>query len=237
MVAAQVNHLECIAENLANCTMPGYRRLQSDQKTFDLIFLDAMTQPMQMQWQDGRQFDPIKVDFTQGPLKETQKPLDFAILGDGFFTLERNGKEYFTRNGNFSMDPDGRIVNSAGIPLKSDAGEIVVPENVILSQIEMEDNGTLRAGARVLGTLKIVHFPDLAKLQRAGPALFSAPTDMPPQEKPDGTRVVGKTLEMSNTTIFEEMAETISCMRAFEACQRMIRSQDESQGALLRKLG
>ena len=59
---------------------------------------------------------------------------------------------------------------------------------------------------------------------------------MSPEATPVETRMLSRALEDSNTTAFAEMAALISCMRAFEACQRMIRAQDEDQGKLIQQL-
>ena len=230
-----MKRMEAVTENLANSTMPGYRKIQVDPKVFDLIYRQAMAEPMQ--WQAGEKYDPLSVDFTPGPVRVTERPLDFALKGDGFFVVTKDGKDYYTRDGSFSLDPEGRLVNSGGLFVKGRSGEIQIPPRTQLSQVTVSSTGVLKDGTRTLDTLEIVNFPDLKKLSRVGPALFAAPGDMKPEDRPENTEVMGRTLEGSNTSIFDEMAETISCMRAFEACQRMIRAQDESQGRLIQQLG
>ncbi len=231
-----MNRMEAITENLANSTTPGYRRLQVDHKLFDLIFRDAMARPMNTNWKEGEKFDPITVDFTTGPMRTTDRPLDFALHGDGFFVLEQDGKEYYTRNGSFKLDTEGRLVNASNIPVKGRAGEILFPPRTLLSTVSVSPDGTIRAGERVLDTVQTAHFSDLSKLERVGPTLFKAPASMPPEALPEKTAILGRVLEESNTTVFAEMAEMISCMRAFEACQRMIRSQDDVQGKMIQQL-
>ncbi|OGV46133.1 MAG: hypothetical protein A2X46_12520 [Lentisphaerae bacterium GWF2_57_35] len=236
MIAGQVNRLEAISENLANSNMPGYRRLNVDQKVFDLIYRQAMAAPMNMNWKQGEAYDPITVDFTPGALRTTDRPLDFAIHGDGFFVVEKDGKEYYTRNGAFKIDTEGRLVNAGDMPVKGRSGDILIPPKVNLSELSVSPDGTLRAGQRVLDTLQTASFSDLKKLVRVGPTLYSTPQDMSPEATSPETTVMGRVLEDSNTTVFAEMADMISCMRAFEACQRMIRSQDENQGKMIQQL-
>jgi flagellar basal-body rod protein FlgF len=236
MIAGQVHQLEAISENLANSNMPGYRKLNVDHKIFDLIYRQAMADPINPSWKEGEQYDPIAIDFTSGALKNTDRPLDFALHGEGFFVLEKDGKEYYTRNGSFKLDDQGRLVNFGDMTVKGSNGEITMPAKINLSEVTVSADGTLKAGARVLGTLQTASFSDLTKLVRVGPTLFAAPKGMSPEATPPETTVMGRTLEDSNTTVFAEMADMISCMRGFEACQRMIRSQDENQGKLIQQL-
>ena len=234
MISGQVNRLEAISENLANSTTPGYRRLDVDQKVFDLIYRQAMAEPMH--WKTGEQYDPIVVDYTGGGLKTTERPLDFALHGDGFFVVQKDGKDYYTRNGSFKLDTEGRLVNFGDMTVKGKNGEIILPPKVNLSEVTVSADGTLRAGQRILDTLETVNFSDLKKLVRVGPTLFAAPKDLSPEATAPETTVLGRTLEDSNTTAFAEMADMISCMRAFEACQRMIRTQDENQARLIQTM-
>ena len=231
---AQKRQLEVVTENLANCTMPGYRRLQANEKMFDLCFRDAMDKPMS--WNTGLEYDPIEVDFTPGPLQETGRPLDFAIVGDGFFVVENNGQEFYTRDGSFKINPDNILVNTAGLTVKGRNGNIIIPDNIQLSSIYVDEDGTLRSEDQTIDTIQMAMFSDVTKLDRKGPCLFSAPTDMPPEDAVDNSHIIGRTLEQSNTSVFSEMAETISCMRAFEACQRMIKSQDQANGKTIQEL-
>ena len=234
MIVGQENRLQAISENLANSTMPGYRKLQVDHKVFDLIYRKAMAGPMQ--WKEGEKYDPISVDFTAGALKTTDRPLDFALHGDGFFVLQKDGKEYYTRNGAFKLDTGGRLVNASDIPVKGRNGDIIIPPKTNLSEITVGADGTLHAGQRVLDAIQTAKFSDVKKLIRVGPTLYATPKDMSPEATPVETRMLSRTLEDSNTTAFAEMADLISCMRAFEACQRMIRAQDEDQGKLIQQL-
>ncbi|MFH0879481.1 MAG: flagellar hook-basal body protein [Lentisphaerota bacterium] len=230
-----MKRLEAVSENLANSTMPGYRKIQANPKIFDLIYRQAMSDPIN--WQAGEKYDPLTVDFTPGPIRSTERPLDFALKGDGFFVLTKDGKEFYSRDGSFSMDNEGRLVNSGNLLVKGRNGEIQIPPRTVISNLSVSSDGTLHDGTKVIDTIQFASFPDVSKLSRVGPALFAPPAGMKAIEQPETTEVIGRSLEQSNTTVFEEMAETISCMRAFEACQRMIRTQDEAQGKLIQQLG
>jgi flagellar hook protein FlgE len=67
------------------------------------------------------------VDFSQGTLQQTTNPLDLAIQGNGFLTVLKDGKTYFERTGNFFVDQDGFVSDSAGHHLATlnDSGQTV----------------------------------------------------------------------------------------------------------------
>jgi flagellar basal-body rod protein FlgF len=237
MIIGQTERLEAATENLANCSNPGYRRLQVDHKLFEAAFRDAVQSPGN--WEDGKSFDPVSVDFTAGPLRSTSRPTDFAIVNDNstFFVVEKEGKELYTRNGRFLVDAQGNMTNTDGFAVLGPNGPITIPPNTDFTSLTVDNDGTLRSHGKVVDVLKMASFSDTKRLIRAGTTLFSTPDDMNPQEpSPDAKAVIGA-LESSNTTVFEEMAEIISCMRAYESCQRMIRNQDEAEGRMIQQLG
>lgn len=236
MIAGQTERLEAATENLANCTNPGYRRLHVDHKLFEAALQDFLKSPTT--WQEGEQFDPISVDFTPGPIRATSRPIDFAIHGgeNVFFVVENNGEELYTRNGHFQVDAEGNVTNSDGFAVLGPNGPLNIPPNTDLASLVVGDNGALLSHGNNLTSLKLASFPDPQRLVRAGTTLFSTPDDLSPEEPSSDAKVVNGALEYSNTTVFEEMAEIISCMRAHEACQRMIRSQDEAEGRMIQQI-
>ena len=190
-------------------------------------------------WREGEQFDPISVDFTPGPIRNTSRPIDFAIDGDNsaFFVVENNGREIYTRNGHFQVDAQGNLTNADGFAVLGPNGPVNIPPNTDLASLVVDDHGALCSRGKILDTLKLASFSDPQRLIRAGTTLFSTPDDMKPNDPSPDAKIINGSLESSNTTVFEEMAEVISCMRSYEACQRMIRNQDESEGRMIQQLG
>lgn len=56
----------------------------------------------------------ISRDFGQGNITNSSSPSDLAIQGDGFFITQGSGGRLFTRNGNFSLNSDSKLVNDQG---------------------------------------------------------------------------------------------------------------------------
>ncbi|MBN1676878.1 MAG: flagellar hook basal-body protein [Kiritimatiellae bacterium] len=223
----QVSRLEAITENLANCNTPGYRRVDTKSKTFLSRFHDAMNRRTT---EDGVHLNRMLVDFTAGPMQQTDRALDFAIAGNAFFVVEQDGKPYYTRNGAFEIDVDGYLVNSAGMRVK---GDVELPPDLDPARLHVGPDGSLMYQGKSLGTLEMVSFQDPQRLIRVGHTLFEPPSDMAPESPPEGTAMHNRMLEGSNTSIYEEMTDLIVCMRNFEACQKILSAQDSAQGQMI----
>jgi flagellar basal-body rod protein FlgF len=233
LAKSQADILDAVTDNLANSATPGHRRSVAVEAPFD-AFLSRATGAGKSAAPTSK--DTMVVDFTPGPYRATDNPLDMAINGKGFFVLEKNGAEYYTRNGSFRRATDGTLVSQAGLAVAGEGGPIRIPEDTDLSNLTVDAKRTLHAGKTDLGRLRVAAFSNPDELRRAGPTLFSAPAGIRPEEDP-GSAVANRTLESSNTSVFEELTELISCTRAAEACQKMIKSQDDTEGKTISSLG
>ena len=219
--------LDALADNIANSSRPGYRRTVVSAKPFIGAMQDAIDKE---HFEDGTQVDKIVKDFTPGNFRQTDRTLDFAIEGEGFFTVMKGNKPYYTRCGAFTLDPDGKLVTPDGYTV---GGDITIPSNIRINNLTVGTDGTLYDGKTAIGTLEMVSFPDKQKLISAGPTLFMAPSNMAPETPAKDSRMLNKTLENSNTSMFAEMADMITCMRNFESCQKMLMIQDTLEGQMI----
>jgi len=236
MIRGQVAQMRSITENLANSATPGYRRMLVDSKPFDMVLGRALRKD-EMNWATGEKFDHVVVDFTQGPFQTTDRPLDCAIEGDGFFVVQNqnDGSEYYTRTGRFKFAPDGQLINMDGFPVMGENGSIRVPPGTALREVSIDRQATLYVGDRAIGRLQIVRFPNTALLERTGTTLFAAPQGVNPEPVTGNGVTYGGTIEGSNTSVMNEMAALIQCTRAYEACQRMIKAHDQTQQRLVQQ--
>jgi flagellar basal-body rod protein FlgF len=234
MIRGQVTNLETITENLANSSTPGYRRLLVNVKAFDTVLGNAMKGSPNT-WEAGEQFDSVLVDFTSGAFRDTGRRLDCAIQGDGFFVLQKDGGALYTRNGRFHFDPDGRLLSADGLVVQGEGGEITAPANANLAEVSIDAGGNIRAGEKAIGRLDIVAFAERGRLSRVGTTLFAAPRGTEPQRVDTPERIRPGVLEGSNTSVMEEMAALIQCVREYEACQRMLKTHDETQQRLVQQ--
>jgi len=233
MISREQDRLRAITENLANCNMPGFKKLDVGQLDFDTL-LHASIDEYNDLIERGT-YDPISVDFTNGPIKLTERSLDFAIDGKGFFVVKKDGREIYTRNGHFKVDPKGVLQNMDGMPVQGTNGTITVPAETNIPEIVTGPDGSLRdQNNNLLGILKVVEFDDVNQLGRLGTTLYGTTEDRPALTPAAGSyQIVPNSLEGSNTTIYNEMAEMISTMRSYQTNQKILKAHDENQGRMI----
>ncbi|MCS7176089.1 MAG: flagellar hook-basal body complex protein [Candidatus Kapabacteria bacterium] len=116
---AHQQRMDVIANNVANVNTIGYKasRAQFAEHIVQRIsFGRAPTIAMDvgglnpLQIGTGVVIGSILADMSQGPLGATDRPLDAAIRGDGFFVVRYYGQQRFTRAGSFGLDPQGNLV-------------------------------------------------------------------------------------------------------------------------------
>ena len=225
MVRDYVQDLEASTENLANANMPGYKRISVSHSSFS----EELGKQVGQTSATGPK---ILVNHGQGALRETGRPLDMAVEGEGYFVLSDGDKEYYTRNGTFRVATDGAIVNSQGMRLQGVSGELRLPRGMNASQLYIDDERNVQVGERVIGQLKLVNgTPD--ELNRAGNTLFVS--DQPLVAESDGSVITGY-VEQSNSTIVDEMVNMMTTLRNYESCQKMLRTVDEIEGRMIGKL-
>mgnify|MGYP006434124157 CR=1 FL=1 len=106
-LAAQSKNLDIIGNNIANSQTVGFK---SGSALFSDVFAGANADVGL-----GIKVSDVRQDFSSGDLESTGRNLDLAIAGEGFFRLEEtSGEAVFSRNGQFSRDSDGFIVNATG---------------------------------------------------------------------------------------------------------------------------
>lgn len=217
-LSATEHNQEVVARNLAHVNVPGFRR------TLELFTEREQETPIdprtsQVPWV-GVQDTTLATDFSAGVYNRTDRKLDLAVHGDGFFVVNGPGGELYTRNGVFLRDDNGRLVNSNGMAVQGEGGDINIPASASDSQIRVNSEGTVFADGTRVGKLQVVTFADKQRLKPIGTTLFSAPSGVRPQESEavveQGVR------EMSNVNSMDELVRMISGIRKHEASSKIL---------------
>lgn len=201
--------MDRIAENLANASTPGYRAGTILPQNF---IGELEGRLVGHQWRTG-------TDLTTGPIKLTERPLDFALQGEGFFVVRSPYGEFLTRNGSFEITPDGTLTTASGYPVLDDRGNAInFPNDTQVNQIVVNEDGAISVDGNEVATLRLERVESEEQLRRVGNTLFVTG----PENRMDaeGTRVIGRALEGSNTTVYQELADMMVLTRSVEAAQR-----------------
>jgi len=221
MVAEQVRQ-DQIANDLANASTPGYKADRSAQSSFGALLVSNQLTGQPVGGLDfGPQITDVRADLEQGPLKETDEPLDLAIEGQGFLSVQTPSGVRFTRNGQLSLDVQGRLVTQSGYAvLGTDGKAITVGRSDGLS---IGADGTVAVGGKTAGRLAVVSLTGAVKI---GDTLFGGT----PGAMPAGTTVRQGYLETSAVNAARAMVDMITSLRAYEASQRVIHTIDDTLG-------
>ena len=209
----QENHLEIQANHMANSATTGFK---SQVLSFDEMFQAHMT-----------------LDTRQGDLVATESPLDLAISGDGFFKIQTDHGNRYTRNGNFSLNAEGTLVTSEGDPVLGENGPITIDGNVIT----ISDTGEINVDETVVGTLKIVSFDAPEQLTKEGNSLLIHGGPEKDEIIPADSKIRQRHLEQSNVEIVREMTSMVTTNRSYESFQKLMQTIDELNAKAVTEVG
>jgi flagellar basal-body rod protein FlgF len=246
----QGKKMEVIAQNLANVNSTGYKR---DRLTFKEL-MTPFPPDNESESTNNTLLQPDKsnsnvsyvavtdqyTDHEPGKFKQTNSELDMALDGSGYFSVSTKDGIRYTRNGNFRLDTENRIVNQKGQPVLNEQGEpiVITGEGTEIS-IDAYGNIFVGSGERSanIGKIKFVDFDNKQTLEKLGDGLFYQ-SDTEADEKPvNNTKLRQGFLEGSNVAATDEMANMISTLRLFETYQKMIQSIDNMDDQSVNSIG
>ena len=256
--------LDVTGNNIANANTVGY-------KASNVVFQDTLSQmltggaapnansggtnPIQVGL--GVQVGGVSSNFGQGSAQVTGKATNLMIAGDGFFTVQRNGENLFTRAGAFDFDsvgnlvtPDGDIVQ--GYAADATTGAITAsgtPTDISIPDVATENatnplksynigpdgviTGVFSDGTkRPLFQIALGNFANPGGLDKIGDTSFRSSTNSGAVQygaPATGRRgaITGGQLEMSNVDLAQEFTNLIIAQRGFQATSRVITTSDQ----------
>lgn len=253
MMSQQTN-VDTIANNLANVSTTGYKAQKNQFKSLLYQTLQERTtsangesKPVGAQVGLGTRNAAITQDFTQGPLEASSSNTDFAIDGNGFFTLRgQNGETLYTRNGSFvwAVGTGNSIVltNSDGLPVLNTSGQPISlnATQYSTSKITIDTSGRVcypdaNNNPQPIAGMQIAlaQFSNPTGLERMGDSLYAASEASGAAMMESTTTNLQKSsilqsyLEGSNVEVATEMVNLIVAQRAYELNSKAITATDE----------
>lgn len=217
---ARMESLEMLANNLANIETGGFK---ADREYFSLYTGDEATADPQT---GDVQTDPLIqshwTDLSQGNILNTANPLDFAIDGEGLFTIQTQNGLRYTRNGNFRLASTGVLTTSDGSPVQAVGGGAIQLQPGI--PVDVLPDGTVQQAGQVAGQMEIAFF-DRGAMDKIGTNYF-VPAEGAKSKPGTGSVVQGK-LEQSNVGAAESSVRLVAVMRQFEMLQKAMNIGNE----------
>ncbi len=247
-MAAQERNVEVISNNIANMRTTGFKKQRAEFQ--DLLYQqyrragsqtsEAGTMvPTGVEVGSGVKTAATSRIMSTGDITSTEKQLDIAIQGDGFFSIQLpDGRTGYTRDGAFKRDAGGEIVTTdgyqvePGITIPGDARSVSISEDGIVEAYIGNDTQ-----ATELGQLQVANFVNKSGLRAIGGNMFveteaSGPAQISvPGAEGMGTLMQGY-LELSNVNAVTEISDLISAQRAYEMNSRVVSGADEMMSSV-----
>lgn len=237
--------LDVIANNMANSATVGFKAENVTNQSFkDVItlkvndnsenFTDRPIGTMSL----GVKLGEVYTDYSQGSLRETGNDFDVALNGKGFFALsvaDANGNTSikYTRDGSFTMDKDGYVVDCYGNRVQCEGGDLQVPTDA--SNILIDVDGSVFADDQYIDRLLVVDFEDYDYLQKFADNMYGT-IDGAIQKSTSSSVIQGYT-EQSNVNVISEMVQMINITRNYEANQKVMQTIDSSLDQVVNTVG
>ena len=236
----QQRRLDTIANNVANVNSTAYKSARLDFK--DALYTAGIV-PAKPRTPDGNQqkghgvmIAGIAKDFSTGSFQSTERSLDVAVEGEGFFELgDGDGNLVYTRNGSFdqSAEEDGNyLVNGEGYYVHSaDGSRIMIPDGT--DTIKVNEDGSISFIAYEEETtvpLGIYTFRNITGLLSTGNGTYTESVASGDKLPVENAVIRQGALEGSNVNLSEEMTRLIRTQRTFQLASRALATADEMEG-------
>ena len=228
------DYQELVSQNLAMESVPGYRQ------ALPVFSTDAGLAGQATGAGTAAAIHMASVtDFSQGPIQPSVSPYHLAIEGKAFFEVrEANGSTSYTRDGAFSVSPQGQILTGDGAAVLGSGGSSLTVSPTTASQATIASDGTISVNGASVGKVGFAHFDNpTTELTPGGNGRFTAPEGAAQDGLAKGDQVQSNSLEGSNGNSVTQMADMIQAVRLYEANQKSIQAVDDNTNQLITTVG
>lgn len=218
--------MDITANNIANLNTTAFKGVHP-------MFEEYLVNEQQQSSMSYVQDYGVYHDKSEGVMEHTARPLDMAINGDGYFTIETDAGLRYTRNGSFSLDPEGTIVTSRGDYLLDETGR-PIQVDINSPDVEIATDGTVNLGNGETVKIELVAFDNQQLLKQIGSGYYDA--EGIASNPAVNTKLIQGSLEKSNVQPILEMTTMIDIMRNYQAAQKLLDAQDDMQMKAIEEL-
>lgn len=239
-MVSENRNLNVISNNMTNVSTPGYKSEKYLATTFSQELVSRAGN------RDGRnsvigQTDMLKssnetyTNFENVGSKETGNPLDFAIEAGGFFRIQTNNGEVYTRNGSFVTDEEGYLFLKGQGRVMGLNGPIQLPTD----NISVMDDGSIFAGNQLIDQFAIVDFNDYNELMKNGEGVFIPNPEIENvgQPIPVDPQIRQGAVERSNVDALEEMTSMMTSQRSIQSSAQLLKIYDQLMSKISNDIG
>lgn len=232
-MSATQEKIDLISNNIANSTTVGYKKLDAEFQTMLTETLDRPSYPnnsKDVYFGTGSKLGTTYRTLTQGNIQITDNQTDIALDGDGYFRVQTlEGNYAYTRNGQFTVDALGKLVDRNGNILDIQFEEGISYDNFGFSNIEflISENGDINLkDGTLVGNISVYKATGDNGLLSCNDNLF-VPKEGQVMIKSGDVNLIQGCVEMSNVNLVDEMKDLIVMQRAFQLNGKGISNADE----------
>lgn len=242
-MSAQERNVEVISNNIANMRTTGFKRQRAE-------FQDLLYQSYRRAGSttsDQGSLVPVGIEIgtgvktagtprvmSQGSVVPTEKELDVAVNGEGFFVVQLpDGRTGYSRDGTFERDNAGLLVTLDGYQIEPG---ITIPDTA--NSVSISADGTVEAFLGTdsqptqLGQIQLARFVNKGGLESIGKNMFvetaaSGPAQLGTPDTDGMGGLMQGYLESANVNAVTEISDLIAAQRAYEMNARVISGADE----------
>ncbi|MDB5460933.1 MAG: flagellar basal body rod protein [Caulobacteraceae bacterium] len=232
--------MDVIANNFANSDTVGFKvetlKLETDTQTPVVQAGGARPSAINFVRDVG-----VDRDYSQGALRQTGGTFDLGLQGDGFFQVNTPNGLRYTRDGRFSLDAKGQVVNLAGDTLQGAGGSPIVIDP-LKGAPSIARDGTITqidpktTTSTVVGKVGAVTFADPTALQKTASGQYDNVSNLAAQPA-RATSILQGMLENSNVDSIQMMARMIAVSRAYESVANMMSQTGDTSDQSIQRLG
>ncbi|MBN2427677.1 MAG: flagellar basal-body rod protein FlgF [Deltaproteobacteria bacterium] len=215
---SRMQALDILSNNLSNVGTPGFKRSAANFGSY----LDEASQASAAEGINYTFIRGVVPDMSDGTAIETGNSLHMAIMGEGFFKVQDEKGVFYTRQGNFKLNPDGLLLSPTGHQVMGEGGPITLNT----SEITVGKDGTIGTVDGSAGRIILYTFDDPSILSRMKDGVFKAPDGVQGQIVDEPSIMQGR-LEGSNVSLLEEMAQMVAGTRYFESYEKVMKSYSD----------
>lgn len=240
------HRMDVLTNNLANADTNGFKKEGATSQSFDSVLaykIKDISEGNRLAKRIGVNNPGVKIgegytDFSEGPIKTTGNTYDLALTDRGFFAVEFTNKAgetsvKYTRDGDFTLTQEGRLVTRDGDPVLGEDGQPI--EIDPLKEVQINTSGQIIQDDQVVATIQVTDFEDYNYLERYGENYFQPIEGAVETEAP--AQVYSGYLETSNMSVVTEMVNMITVSRAYESNQKIITTIDGTLDIAANQLG
>jgi flagellar basal-body rod protein FlgF len=209
--------MSVIANNLANMNTSGF-------KAERMVFREYISKPSETETLSFVQDFGLARDFTEGTATLTGNPLDLSISGPGYFALDTQNGDRYTRHGRFQLNETGQLVTGEGdIVLSNNGAPITIPPGS--GSLTISADGSITGANGPLGRIGLVEFENERNLKRSENNLYEAKGER--ARAAENSSMLQGNLEGSNVQPILEMTRMIQVHRSYRSTQNFIKTEHD----------